>query len=132
LIAREVVDARAFALFFARLRMAGFDPNDFATNGLHLPSTETNAIAFRLPLHRGPHPRYNEMVADYVGEFMRLHPLEALAGISNLQNDLRAGLRMNAGTNIELLRYPMRPQLKADFEVAGLQASQLSHVGRLL
>ncbi|MGL5839407.1 MAG: AHH domain-containing protein, partial [Sphingorhabdus sp.] len=62
LIPIEVVERRVFAKLFGSVRTEGFDPNDFQSNGMHLPNTEKQAAIFRMPLHRGPHPRYNEMV----------------------------------------------------------------------
>lgn len=38
------------------------DLHDFRINGLLLPATERQARRSRLPLHRGPHPLYSEMV----------------------------------------------------------------------
>ena len=47
----------------------GFD--DFRRNGLLLPATGRSAMRLRLPLHRGPHGRYNAMVAERVGRIER-------------------------------------------------------------
>lgn len=44
----------------------GFD--DFRFNGLLLPTDDKAAIYWGLPLHRGPHRVYNEVVADRVGQ----------------------------------------------------------------
>ena len=44
----------------------GFD--DFRTNGLLLPSTDDATIRTGMPMHRGPHRRYNEMVIERVGQ----------------------------------------------------------------
>jgi hypothetical protein len=44
----------------------GFDPQDFNTNGLWLPCTETMAMESGLPLHRGSHRRYNMLVSECV------------------------------------------------------------------
>ena len=41
--------------------------DDFACNGLLLPATEERAVEFGMPLHRGPHRVYSEMVAERVG-----------------------------------------------------------------
>jgi len=41
--------------------------NDFRSNGLLLPCREATALRLALPLHRGPHGRYNAMVAERVG-----------------------------------------------------------------
>lgn len=46
--------------------LTGFD--DFRRNGLLLPSNCAAALAEGLPLHRGPHHRYNALVADRVGQ----------------------------------------------------------------
>lgn len=43
----------------------GFD--DFRINGLLLPATEAATIRTGMPLHRGPHRRYNEVVIARVG-----------------------------------------------------------------
>ena len=43
----------------------GFD--DFHRNGVLLPGTEAAAIEAQLPLHRGPHRIYNELVLERVG-----------------------------------------------------------------
>lgn len=43
----------------------GFD--DFRANGLLLPANEETSLILGLPLHRGPHRRYNEVVIERVG-----------------------------------------------------------------
>jgi hypothetical protein len=52
-------------------RLKGFDPADFGTNGIFLPSTEIAALQTGRPLHRGPHPQYNEFVAHRVAAIFR-------------------------------------------------------------
>lgn len=107
LIPKAVVHSRVFAVHFARLRVAGFEPEDFDLNGIYLPSTETNASLFRLPLHRGHHPRYNGAVAECIDSMGRLAPLDALVQTVALQRQLRVGLRASQATDIENLRFPM-------------------------
>lgn len=43
----------------------GFD--DFRRNGLLLPASEEASLRTGMPLHRGPHRRYNEVVMARVG-----------------------------------------------------------------
>ena len=50
-------------------RRIGF--NDFRRNGLLLPAREETAQRLALPLHRGPHRTYNQMVIQRVGEIER-------------------------------------------------------------
>ncbi len=42
----------------------GFDFDDFERNGVLLPSDEKLALQTGRPLHRGPHPHYNELVIE--------------------------------------------------------------------
>lgn len=44
----------------------GFD--DFRSNGLLLPANDSAAVRIGLPLHRGPHRDYNELVIERVGQ----------------------------------------------------------------
>lgn len=47
----------------------GFD--DFRRNGMLLPTTESTAIRTALPLHRGPHRLYSDLVMDRAGQIER-------------------------------------------------------------
>lgn len=47
------------------LSRIGFD--DFRRNGLLLPARDDTARLLSLPLHRGPHRHYNQVVLDRVG-----------------------------------------------------------------
>jgi len=67
LLPKQLLGKRYFGRMFnsiGRVRV-GFD--DFRFNGLLLPSTEQASIHTGLPLHRGPHPVYNELVIERVG-----------------------------------------------------------------
>lgn len=55
----------------------GFD--DFRRNGLLLPAREEAARRLALPLHRGPHRAYNQMVIDRVGRIERQWSRQSLA-----------------------------------------------------
>lgn len=66
-----VFAGRAFAAHFVALRSDGFDARQFQRNGVFLPATEGAAIRSGLPLHRGPHRRYNELVAYRVAAIFR-------------------------------------------------------------
>ena len=66
-----VFAGRAFAAHFDALSFHGFDARQFEHNGVFLPATEGAAIRSGLPLHRGPHRRYNELVAYRVDAIFR-------------------------------------------------------------
>lgn len=59
-----------FSSAFEALRSDGFDPRYYALNGLSLPATERAAMVWKLPLHRGPHTHYNELVAMRVAAIL--------------------------------------------------------------
>jgi hypothetical protein len=68
LLPLQLLSARCFGALFDRIGrdQVGFD--DFRRNGLLLPATERSAVRIGLPMHRGPHGRYNEMVVERVGQ----------------------------------------------------------------
>jgi A nuclease family of the HNH/ENDO VII superfamily with conserved AHH len=96
IIPTSVVQKRSLARLFGKARSVGFEPDDFASNGIHLPTTEKLAVAFSLPLHTGPHRQYNEMVASQIADLERLKPHEVLMHLHALQLRLRHGLRRGA------------------------------------
>jgi hypothetical protein len=59
-----------FSNGFQRLRADGFDPRFYSVNGLFLPATESAALRWKMPMHRGPHRRYNELVAVRVAAIL--------------------------------------------------------------
>jgi len=67
LLPRQLLGRRCFGSMFSEIgrKPVGFD--DFRANGLLLPSTEEASIRSGMPLHRGPHPQYNELVIERVG-----------------------------------------------------------------
>ena len=67
LLPRQLLSRRCFSTLFAHIgrERVGFD--DFRSNGLLLPATEEATHRTGMPLHRGPHRRYNELVMERVG-----------------------------------------------------------------
>ncbi len=103
LLPRQLLDQRCFGRFFEQFRreQVGFD--DFRVNGLLLPANENCARKTGLPLHRGPHREYSEMVIERVGRIEQgwsdqqlLQPeqavTEALYRLRLLQDALRKRL----------------------------------------
>lgn len=95
------------------LARIGFD--DFRRNGLLLPAEEKVARLLGLPLHRGPHRHYNQMVLERVGTIeaswsrrrLRANDTaqqEALFRLGLLQNALRRRLLTPAGRSVMLNR----------------------------
>lgn len=103
LLPRQLLSHRCFGPMFAALgrRRVGFD--DFRVNGLLLPASEEATVRTGMPLHRGPHRRYNEVVIARVGRIevnwslsRSHHPelalAEALMRLHLLQTALRGQL----------------------------------------
>jgi hypothetical protein len=109
IIPAEVVEKPAFRTMFNRIGAIGFDFQSFHQNGMYLPCTEENAAAFGLPLHRGPHPLYNQIVCERIAAFERLSPNGQLRQIYDLQKTLRVALRSNALPLRNSQRDPLAP-----------------------
>jgi len=67
LLPRQLLGERCFARFFEGVGRSSIGFDDFRANGLLLPATERATFRLGMPLHRGPHRRYNEVVIDRVG-----------------------------------------------------------------
>lgn len=102
LLPRVLVSQRCFVQLIEALGLrAGFD--DFRRNGMLLPATEDAAVRMGLPLHRGPHRAYSEMVEERLGGIEAgwvanrcndrdAAGIAALAALTALQVDLRRSL----------------------------------------
>lgn len=67
ILPRQLLGRRCFGAMFVAIGSAPVGFDDFRANGLLLPATEEATIRTGMPLHRGPHRRYNEMVIERVG-----------------------------------------------------------------
>jgi A nuclease family of the HNH/ENDO VII superfamily with conserved AHH len=110
----------------------GFD--DFRCNGMLLPASDTAALRLGLPLHRGPHRTYNELVFERVGEIEahwaavrprrpELALSEALSELALLQQALRQRLLSERHPLQLNRRDPHRPA--QDFAVLDAMAARL-------
>jgi hypothetical protein len=97
-----VLNHAAFKSKFESLEQYGFSPHDFTANGILLPCTESAAQKYKLPLHRGPHRHYNDLVFECVSIIFSRHDLKTGAesrlyqivnDLSELQASLKAMLR---------------------------------------
>jgi hypothetical protein len=105
LLPRQLLSQRCFGTMFAAVGRAGIGFDDFRRNGLLLPGTEQASIRTGMPLHRGPHPRYNEVVIARVGR------IEAGWALTR-QEDETAALA-EALLRLHLLQGALRRQLLA-------------------
>jgi hypothetical protein len=65
---RQILDARGITDLIEGLGADRFGFHDFRRNGLLLPATDEAAVRMGLPLHRGPHQSYNELVIERMGQ----------------------------------------------------------------
>ena len=102
----QLLSERCFGPMFAALGRdrAGFD--DFRRNGLLLPANEQASLHTGMPLHRGPHRRYNEVVIARVGS------IEANWAATRHRDD-EAALAV-ALLRLHLLQGALRRQLLAE------------------
>lgn len=103
LLPLQLLGARCFGGLFAALGRdeAGFD--DFRRNGLLLPAAEAAVLRIGLPLHRGPHRRYNALVIERVGQIE--------AGWSSGRRQLPVTARADALMRLDLLQRALRRRL---------------------
>lgn len=67
LLPRQLLRHGSLSRMFSQLDRAVIGFDDFRRNGLLLPATEAASTRHGLPLHRGPHRRYNELVIERTG-----------------------------------------------------------------
>ena len=103
LLPRQLLNCPCFRAMFDLVGPERVGFNDFRANGLLLPATEAATIRTGMPLHRGPHRRYNELVLERVGRIEaswsttpQIDPeqavVELLERLALLQAALRASL----------------------------------------
>ncbi len=68
LLPRQLLHQPASAPLFSALGRERLRFDDFRSNGLLLPATDSCAVRLGLPLHRGPHRSYTELVSERVGQ----------------------------------------------------------------
>ncbi len=71
LLPRQLLGERAFRRMFAAIGVQRIGFDDFRANGLLLPATDRATLRMGMPLHRGPHPHYNQVVIERVGSIER-------------------------------------------------------------
>jgi hypothetical protein len=134
LLPRQLLAHRSFGPMIAALgaERIGFD--DFRRNGLLLPANDSAAVRLGLPLHRGPHRSYNELVFERVGQiearWSAVRPVapeialaEALERLTLLQSALRRRLLAERRQLQLNRRDPQRAP--SDFAVLDAMAAQL-------
>ncbi|MFM9936470.1 MAG: AHH domain-containing protein [Novosphingobium sp.] len=103
LLPRALLGRRAFGPMITALGTERIGFHNFRSNGLLLPATESGAERIGLPLHRGPHSTYSEMVTERFGQIelgwsrtrrydTELASMEALMRLDLLQRALRRRL----------------------------------------
>ena len=67
LLPKQLLGRRCFGPMFAQIGRGSVGFDDFRANGLLLPATHEATVRTGMPMHRGPHRHYNEMVIERVG-----------------------------------------------------------------
>ncbi|MEP0191129.1 MAG: AHH domain-containing protein [Erythrobacter sp.] len=67
LLPKQLLAERSFGQMFSQIGRGSVGFDDFRANGLLLPATEEATLRTGMPLHRGPHRQYNELVIERVG-----------------------------------------------------------------
>lgn len=105
LLPRQILARRCFGPMFDSIGRHRVRFDDFSANGLLLPATEAATVRTGMPLHRGPHRRYTEVVIARVGR------IEADWTQARRRNDMDA--LSEALLRLQLLQAALRRQLLA-------------------
>lgn len=89
LLPRQAIKCRSFSAMFGVIGADRLGFDDFRTNGLLLPATDQASLRTGMPLHRGPHHRYNEVVIERVG---RIEQTWSRARVYDPESALRTAL----------------------------------------
>ncbi len=68
MLPRQLLEARGIHDLIDAIGADSLGFHDFRRNGLLLPATDEEAVRLGLPLHRGPHQSYNELVIERMGQ----------------------------------------------------------------
>jgi len=128
LLPRQLLKQPAFFRLIDQVGRTRLGFEDFRRNGMLLPSTEDTASLVGLPLHRGPHRLYNDMVFDRFGQIeARWSQMRARAPEAALDEAvMRLGL-LQGGLRRRLMQSRTRPFLlnRRDPLGAGLDFAEL-------
>jgi len=105
LLPRQLLAHRCFGRMFDSIGRHRVRFDDFSANGLLLPATEAATVRTGMPLHRGPHRRYTEVVIARVGR------IEADWTQARRRNEMAA--LSEALLRLQLLQAALRRQLLA-------------------
>ncbi len=134
LIPVNLIRHRAFERLFLSVCSAGFDARNFVTNGVLLPATEVMVERTGLPLHRGPHPQYDRLVAECLNELTigmtrntAICPISVYRWLSELQGLLRRALYHDASymLNRNDVRAAAAPLERLDYDIWQLSVHDL-------
>lgn len=103
LLPRQLLGQSSLESMFTALGGVHRHFEDFRSNGLLLPCREHAALRMGLPLHRGPHSRYTELVLERVGQ------IEADWVHWNMKDPISAAIR--ARMRLDLLQRALRRYL---------------------
>lgn len=130
LLPRQLMSRRCLTTMFSSIGTDELWLDDFDRNGVLLPGSEVIAMEVGLPMHRGPHHLYNELVFERVGavemEWSRNCSRDAagarnvaLARIKLVQRGLARRLKGEGRTRMTLSR---RDPIGRDVDFATLDA----------
>ncbi len=106
LLPRQLLGYKCFGTMFDAIGSEPVGFEDFRTNGLLLPATEDATFRTGMPLHRGPHRQYNELVIERVG---RIEESWSKARAKDAETAL-----VDALTRLALLKSALRRRLLSE------------------
>lgn len=103
LLSLQLLNNSCFSGMFTKLGSVLFDFDDFRSNGILLPCTSAGSIQTGLPLHRGPHRQYSDVV------YARVEPIATEWQRASFQSETVAAAV--AARSLGLLQTALRQRL---------------------
>jgi len=116
ILPRQALGRAGLGTMLRHLGEARVGFHDFRRNGLLLPATEAAAQRVFMPLHRGPHRQYNQLVLERIGQ------IEAGWQKRRTANDLAAD--HEALMRLDLLQRALRRRLLDPRRWGGVRLNQ--------
>ncbi len=129
LLPRQVLSKHCFGTMFETIGTDKIGFDDFRANGLLLPATDEASLRTGMPLHRGPHRQYNELVMERVGRieehWSQLHGKDSETALSEAIERLallQSGLRRRLLSERRRMVLNRKDPLGTGFDFADLDA----------
>ena len=132
LLPLQLVARQCFGRLFDAVRHQRIGFDDFRRNGLLLPADDRTAVLMALPLHRGPHRRYNAMVIERVGQIEASWALTRRVNPDRADSDALFRLKLLQGALRRRLLDPRGRRFALNTSDPALSLPEFTHIDAMI